>query len=110
MNCKDCKHWRRGGRFVHEKGIFGLNPDFVGEVVLETKKGPNIVCMVDPKAKTGLCLHPSMGSDYVDSWMERNSGLAPKDGVFASSDDERGDLTAGEDFGCIHFSRIENKS
>ena len=103
MNCKNCKHWRRGGSLVHEHGKFGMNPDFVGEIVGATSDKSAVVCMIDAKSKTGLCLHPALGSDYVDDWLNRKLPEERTDGVFAGCDENRGVLATGEDFGCVHF-------
>ena len=103
MNCKNCKHWRRGGSLVREHGRFGLNPDYTGEIVGKTSDKQNVVCMADAKAKTGLCLHPALGSDYVDGWLNRKLPEDRIDGVFAGCGENRGHLATGEDFGCVHF-------
>lgn len=83
MTCKTCKHWYRGGEFVHAPEGRALN-----------------VC---DDSRTGLCLHPSMGSDYVDDWMQRKPPQERTDGIYAGCDEGRGHVVMGEDFGCIHF-------
>jgi hypothetical protein len=64
-----------------------------------------VVCESDfaSKATSGLCLHPSIASDCMDSWMERCTKECPTDGVYSTCDEERGHLVTGEKFGCIHF-------
>jgi hypothetical protein len=103
MNCKNCKHWRRGGCLVYENGRLGLNPTYTGEIVGSDGDGRSIVCLIAQHAKIGLCLHPSIGSDCVDSWLNRSIPDDRIDGVFAGCDENRGYLAVGENFGCIHF-------
>lgn len=94
--CKDCNHWRRGGSFSHHPSP--------GSESMEKENGAVIHCTTKPDATHGLCLHPVMGSDYIWDWRRTRLGL-PSTGVFATSDEERGDLLVGEDFGCIHFQQ-----
>jgi hypothetical protein len=65
--------------------------------------GQAVVCRLDDSAKHGLCLHSSVTSDYMDSWMDRVTKECPIDGVQATCDEDRGYLETGEKFGCIHF-------
>ena len=103
MNCQNCTYWHRGGLLGYEHGRFGRNPDFVGEVVGATSDKSAVVCMTDDKSKMGLCLHPALGSDYTDNWLNRKLSEERTDGVFAGCDESRGSLMTGEDFGCVHF-------
>lgn len=90
MNCKDCKHFARGGSFDHTNSVF------------DQAAGRDLT--LDPSSKTGFCLHPLMYSDHVNGWMGRPYPESPIiNGVEASCDEQRGDLVVGEMFGCIHF-------
>jgi hypothetical protein len=79
--CANCKFFKMG-RFEHS---------VVGNNLKETNN-----------PKDGICLHPKVGSDYKNGWMGLDIDL-PKDGIYASCDEERGELYVGENFGCIHF-------
>jgi hypothetical protein len=103
--CESCKYWRRGGVLVHQCGKFGLNPSFIGEIVGSTSDKHPVVCLQDEKSQMGLCLHPALGSDYVSGWLGRSADGDRTDGVFAGCDENRGHLTTGARFGCIHFSQ-----
>ena len=73
---------------------------------MEKENGAVFYCTTKPDAVDGLCLHPAMGSDYIWDWRSVRPGTRSRtDGVFATSDDDRGDLIVGEDFGCIHFQQ-----
>lgn len=87
MNCKDCKYWRRGGYFTHGDG-WGIG-----------------ILKQDENSKEGLCLHPSMSSDYIDGWLKRDRSREINDGVIAGCDEDRADLQVGENFGCVHFEQ-----
>lgn len=100
--CKNCKFWRRGGSLNHEHGIFGNRPDVTGEIIIaKGSRGVPIVCSTDSKSEFGICLHPSIGSDYTNGWLGREDRMT--DGVYAGCDEERAGLEVGQDFGCIHF-------
>ena len=88
---------------AHKQGLFGLNPDYDGEDMGTEHMGRRIVCMTEPDLKVGLCLHPALSSDYLDGWLNRTGETDLVDGAVARSDDDRGSLAVGEDFGCIHF-------
>ena len=91
---------------MYERGRYGRNPEYVGEVVGATSGGRTIICRIDPEEKSGLCLHPALSSDGTDSWLNRESRGTRSDGVHASCDDYRATLETGEDFGCVHFSPV----
>ena len=94
--CKSCKHWRRGGAFTSHRPGYGASTSF--ETI-----GAGVFITTDPKALFGICLHPSVVSDYTSSWLKRKiRHNEPQDGVHAICDEERGDLAVGQDFGCIH--------
>lgn len=78
--------------------------EFIRKALFEGD-GQAVVCRLDDSAKHGLCLHPSVTSDCMDSWMERCTKRCPVDGVYATCDEERGHLVTGQGFGCIHFKR-----
>lgn len=82
--CKDCHFYDRGV-FVMRNHVVELDQRNDG---------------------AGICLHPSMRSDYVHDWLARDkSAEPPKDGVHATCDEGRGELQVGEDFGCIHWEK-----
>lgn len=77
-----------------------------GEIVGKNRQY-SVVCLLDSKSKMGLCLHPSLGSDYVDDWLSRKMPEKRTDGVYAGCDENRASLNTGEDFGCVHFQHNE---
>jgi hypothetical protein len=83
MNCKDCKHFARGGIFQH--------------------KEPNLI--LDETKHNGLCLNQKVASDHVDGWLSRETLPYQTDGIYAGCDENRGYLLVGENFGCIHFEQ-----
>ena len=96
MRCKTCKHFARGGEYRRPCDIGGDHKRIPARLV------------TDETAKTGLCLHPAMRSDYVEDWTvgidweKDHERAAPVNGVCASCDEMRGFLSVGEDFGCIY--------
>jgi hypothetical protein len=83
MNCKNCKHFTYG-HFEH----------YLPDASKIVKSG---------NEKTGMCLHPKINSDYVESWTGRDHAEDIMDGLYADCDENRGHLHVGPDFGCIHF-------
>lgn len=79
------------------------NYEFIQECHKFEVAGESIVCEVNPSKKHGICLHPSIASDCMDSWVDRFTRECPVDGIQATCDEERGYLETGEKFGCIHF-------
>lgn len=71
------------------------------------KTGHYVVCELSISSNFGLCLHPSIASDCMDSWMDRCTKRCPVDGVYSTCDEERGQLVTGQKFGCIHFKGRE---
>lgn len=51
----------------------------------------------------GMCNNPLM----VDDSEEVNE--CPEYGVYATCDEQRGDLRVGQNFGCIHFKQKESE-
>lgn len=85
--CANCKFFTNGF-FEHDPEI-----------------GFTIQVTDDPK--DGMCLNPKIGSDNTRGWLKHSDDTHPEDGIYASCDEERGDLYVGKNFGCIHF--IEKK-
>lgn len=49
----------------------------------------------------GRCAHFKIVDDLA-VYPSKDSNM-PKDGIYATCDEGRGELQIGEDFGCIHF-------
>lgn len=81
MNCKNCKHFSKG-YFQH------------------SEIGPIIVWQ---DSKFGMCLCEKVTSDNINDWLGREPKEQSIDGLYAGCDENRGSLSVGEDFGCIHF-------
>lgn len=52
----------------------------------------------------GRCGHSKIVDDLAV--YPKKDNTMPKDGVYATCDESRGELQVGEDFGCIHFDQI----
>lgn len=98
--CDCCKFWRRGGYFDR------VPKDSDQEIVLRDPPdgpfNPHHIAVMTGESVMGLCLHPSIGSDYSEGWLKRGLTSERPDGVFAGCDESRGCLETGERFGCIH--------
>lgn len=62
------------------------------------------VVVIPEDGDFGRCVNVKVGSDYVEGWI-RGDAYAPRttDSIFADCDENRGDLSVGKDFGCIHW-------
>lgn len=101
MTCKDCKYWRRGGRYDHVDLESGC------EIVRIAEKSAaydrhGIGIITDEEKKTGMCVHPANLGDYARDWLKLPMENPVRyDGV--RDEGERSAINFGEDFGCIHF-------
>lgn len=90
MRCASCKYFTTG-YFVHNTNVFH----------------PEDGCHIENSEEKnyGICLNQKVSSDYVDAWMKR-PGDKSTDGIYATSDEGRGYLEVGKNFGCIHWHSV----
>jgi len=84
MKCINCKFFRMG--------YFEHNAD-----------GSETIFIDSDKEDLGICLHEKIGSDYKDGWLRTKTKIPPNDGIYATCDEERAELSVGKNFGCIHY-------
>jgi len=90
MKCKDCKYFVLGGNWTWKDSVFNQE---AGKVVVINKHEKDF----------GMCMHNKVRSDYIDGWMDRDSEELTNDSIYAGSNENRGHLEVGKNFGCIYF-------